>query len=93
MELSFTVTVIFDPLFCTRTPLVATEELLAKEGLSLKDVFKVTSWLVNKQDFAGYNAVYATRLSDPYPARTTVISDLAMPSALIEVEFMASRPD
>ena len=65
--------------------------LLAKEGLTLGHVFKVTTWLTRKEDFAGYNGVYASRLADPYPARSTVICDLAMPGALIEVEVTAAR--
>ena len=67
------------------------EALLAKEGLGLASVFKVTTWLTRKEDFAGYNAVYAKRLADPFPARTTVICDLAMPGALIELEVTAAR--
>ena len=67
------------------------EALLAKEGLSLRNVFKVTTWLTSKDDFAGYNSVYSKRLADPYPSRTTVISGLAMPGALIEIEATASR--
>ena len=67
------------------------EALLAKEGLGLGSVFKVTTWLTRKEDFAGYNAVYAKRLADPFPARTTVICDLAMPGALIELEVTAAR--
>lgn len=65
--------------------------LLAKEGLGLGDVFKVTTWLTRKEDFAGYNGVYSRRLADPFPARSTVICDLAMPGALIEVEATAAR--
>lgn len=65
--------------------------LLAKEGLTLGHVFKVTTWLTRKEDFAGYNGVYAKRLADPFPARSTVICDLAMPGALIEVEATAAR--
>ena len=65
--------------------------LLAKEGLTLGHVFKVTTWLTRKEDFAGYNGVYAKRLADPFPARSTVICDLAMPGALIEVEVTAAR--
>lgn len=67
------------------------EALLAKEGLTLGHVFKVTTWLTRKEDFAGYNGVYAKRLADPFPARSTVICDLAMPGALIEVEVTAAR--
>lgn len=65
--------------------------LLAAEGLTLGHVFKVTTWLTRKEDFAGYNGVYARRLADPFPARSTVICDLAMPGALIEIEVTAAR--
>ena len=68
------------------------EALLAKEGLTLANVFKVTTWLVRREDFGSYNAVYSTRLADPFPARSTVICDLALPGALIEIEFTARRP-
>ena len=67
------------------------EQLLAKEGLALKNVFKVTVWLVRKQDFAGFNAVYAKRFSAPYPARSTVICNLALEGALIEAEMTVAR--
>ena len=65
--------------------------LLTNEGLSLSNVFKVTTWLTRKEDFAGYNAVYSKRLAEPFPSRTTVICDLAMPGALIEIEVTAAR--
>ena len=67
------------------------EALLAKEGLTLKNVFKVTVWLVRKQDFAGFNAVYAKRFAQPYPVRSTVICNLALDGALIEAEMTVSR--
>lgn len=67
------------------------EAILANEGLGLSDIFKVTTWLTRKEDFAGYNAVYSKRLGDPFPSRSTVICDLAMPGALIEIEVTASR--
>lgn len=65
--------------------------LLAKEGLSLDCVFKVTGWLTRKEDFPGYNKVFADFFAEPFPARTTVISDLALPGALVEVEVTACR--
>ena len=68
------------------------EAILANEGLTLADVFKVTCWLVRRADFEGYNRVFAARFTDPYPARTTVISELALPDALIEAELTACRP-
>lgn len=69
------------------------EELLAKEGLGLGNVIKVLGWLARREDFAGYNAVFAKRLPTPYPTRTTLISGgLLCPGALIEAEITAYRP-
>ena len=67
------------------------EALLAKEGLGLSHIFKVTAWLTRKEDFLGYNAVYGQRLADPFPARTTVIGALALEGALVEAEVAACR--
>ncbi len=67
------------------------EALLAKEGLGLGNIFKITGWLIRKEDFLGYNAVYGKRLSAPFPARTTVIGALALEGALVEAEVTASR--
>jgi hypothetical protein len=40
--------------------------------------------------FARYNAVYSRRFSPPYPARTTVGSDLGhTPGMLIEIDCVA----
>jgi peptide/nickel transport system substrate-binding protein/2-iminobutanoate/2-iminopropanoate deaminase len=40
-------------------------------------------------DFATFNEVYRTFFSDPYPARTTVQSDLKIP---IEIDVIAVLP-
>jgi len=67
------------------------EHLLGLAGLDLGAVVKVTAWLENKADFAGFNAVYASRFSAPYPARSTVVSSLLLPGALVEIEVVARR--
>lgn len=64
--------------------------LLAPLGKSLADVAKVTVWLVNPADFAGFNSVYAARFAKPYPARSTVVSQLLIPGALVEIEVVVT---
>lgn len=64
--------------------------LLAPLGKSLADVAKVTVWLVNSADFVGFNAIYAERFAKPYPGRSTVVSQLLIPSALIEIEVIVT---
>ena len=69
------------------------ETLLRGAGLGMSDVFKVTGWLTRREDFAGYNRIFSQRFADPFPARTTVIGELALPGALVEVEITACRPE
>jgi reactive intermediate/imine deaminase len=67
------------------------ELALAGFGLSLADVVKTTVHLQNlHDDFSAYNEVYARRFPQPYPARTTVGSELA--SILVEIDAVAIRP-
>jgi 2-iminobutanoate/2-iminopropanoate deaminase len=64
--------------------------VLEADGASLRDVVKVHVHLSDTSLFARYNAVYARRFSQPYPARTTVGSDLGhTPGMLIEIDCIA----
>jgi len=67
------------------------QSVLAAAGASLADVVKVTVHLSDTSLFARYNAVYARRFSSPYPARTTVGSNLGqLPGMLIEADCVAN---
>jgi 2-iminobutanoate/2-iminopropanoate deaminase len=62
--------------------------VLAAHGLGFDDVVKATVHLQNlKEDFAGYNEVYKSYFTQPYPVRTTVGSDLM--NILVEIDFVA----
>jgi 2-iminobutanoate/2-iminopropanoate deaminase len=64
--------------------------ILEADGASLTDVVKVNVHLSDTSLFARYNAVYSQRFSRPYPARTTVGSDLGhTPGMLIEIDCIA----
>jgi 2-iminobutanoate/2-iminopropanoate deaminase len=64
--------------------------ILEADGASLSDVVKVNTHLSDTSLFARYNTVYARRFSRPYPARTTVGSDLGhTPGMLIEIDCVA----
>lgn len=67
------------------------ERVLRDAGLSLSQVVKCTIWLRNEAEFAAFNAAYAAFFGAHKPARSTVISGLAIPSALVEIEAIASR--
>ncbi|MGC9359164.1 MAG: RidA family protein [Anaerolineae bacterium] len=59
-------------------------------GATMADVVKVHAYLRDMDDFATFNEVYKSVFSDPYPARTTVQSDLKFP---IEVDAIAVLPE
>jgi enamine deaminase RidA (YjgF/YER057c/UK114 family) len=69
-----------------------TERLLAAQGLGLKDVVKATVWITNAADFPAFNAAYRARMPEPLPTRSTVVSGMVAPGALIEIEVLAARP-
>lgn len=67
------------------------EGVLAQSGLTLADVVKTTIWLTRREDFAAFNSAYAELFPNSPPARSTVVSALALPGALIEIEAIAAR--
>ena len=67
--------------------------ILTDAGGALADVVDVTSFLVNMNDFGGYNAVYAEYFNESGPARTTVaVHHLPHPHLLIEIKATAFIP-
>lgn len=68
----------------------AFEQTLAKLNLNLGHIVKANVWLVDAAGFADFNRVYAARLGPPYPARSTTVSALVVPGALIEIDIVAS---
>lgn len=77
----------------TRAVLENIRDILASVGAGMEDVVEVSTFLVDMQDFAGYNEVYATFFADDPPARTTVgVSELPHPHLLIEIKAVAYKP-
>jgi 2-iminobutanoate/2-iminopropanoate deaminase len=67
------------------------ENVLKAAGLSMENVIKVNVYLTSMSSFAGMNAVYQTRFSAPYPARTTIgVAELPL-NAQIEIELVAEK--
>ncbi|UCE94898.1 MAG: RidA family protein [Flavobacteriaceae bacterium] len=69
-------------------------DILKEVGADLKDIVDVTTFLVNMNDFGGYNEVYSEYFSYDGPTRTTVaVHQLPHPHLLIEIKVVAYRPE
>lgn len=78
----------------TRAVLDNIADILASVGAALTDVVQVTTYLVNMNDFGGYNAVYGEYFDETGPARTTVaVHQLPHPHLLIEIQAIAHMPE
>lgn len=68
------------------------EGILKEAGADLSDVVEISSYLVNMNDFKGYNEVYAEFFDEQGPARTTVaVHQLPHPHLLIEIKAVAFK--
>lgn len=77
----------------TRAVLATIEGILAEAGCTLADAVQVTAYLVNMNDFGGYNEVYGEFFDEDGPARTTVaVHQLPHPHILIEIQLVARIP-
>ena len=77
----------------TKAVLENIKDYLAAEGATMADVVDVTSFLVNMNDFAGYNEIYATFFDkETGPTRTTVaVHQLPHPHLVVEIKAMAYK--
>lgn len=73
----------------TRRVLDDMSQTLQKAGSSLANVASVHVYLKNASDFAAMNEVYATYWPKDPPVRTTIVADLVVPSALVEMSMVA----
>jgi len=65
--------------------------VLDAAGCTFADVVKTTVFLADIDDFAAVNAVYATFMADPPPARSTFAVGALPKGARIEIEAIAVR--
>lgn len=77
----------------TRAVLENIRDILASVGAGLGDVVEVQSYLVDMNDFGGYNAVYGEFFDADGPARTTVaVHQLPHPHLRVEIRAVAWKP-
>jgi 2-aminomuconate deaminase len=77
----------------TRALIENIRDILASMDAQLTDLVEISTFLVNMNDFAGYNEVYAEYFEESGPARTTVaVRELPHPHLLIEMKAIAYKP-
>ena len=77
----------------TRAVIENIRDILASAGSGMDDLVEITSFLVNMNDFGGYNEVYGEYFDHDGPARTTVaVHQLPHPHLLVEMKAVAYKP-
>ena len=78
----------------TRAVIGNVREILREVGADLPDLVQVTTYLVNMNDFGGYNEVWAEFFDEHGPTRTTVaVHQLPHPHLLLEMQAIAAIPE
>ena len=75
----------------TRAVLDDITETLALAGCDRTDVVKSMVWLTSRDDFPGFNAVYADYFPENPPARSAIVNDLLV-DVKVEIEVIAYKP-
>jgi 2-iminobutanoate/2-iminopropanoate deaminase len=76
----------------TRIVLQHLQTVLRGCGADIKDVVKVSVFLLDERDFAAMNEVYAEFFGADKPARTTVATGMVAPGMKVEIDCIAYRP-
>jgi 2-aminomuconate deaminase len=77
----------------TRAVIENIRDLLQSMGAELGDLVELSAYLVDMNDFAGYNEVYAQYFDENGPTRTTVaVHQLPHPHLRIEIKAVAWKP-
>ncbi len=75
----------------TEQCIVNIRDNLKPAGCDLTHIVKATVWLIDTNDFAGFNEVYARHFADKPPTRSTVCSGLMLRDARVEIEVIAYK--
>src|SRR4051794_21534401 len=69
----------------TRLTLDNLKRTVEAAGGTMADVTQVLVYLPDAADFAGMNEIYSQAFSKPYPNRATIVAQLMVPGARIEI--------
>ncbi|WP_286233902.1 RidA family protein [Thalassotalea sediminis] len=77
----------------TRAVIENIRDILQSVGAELSDLIEISTYLVNMNDFKGYNETYSEYFDFDGPTRTTVaVHQLPHPHLLIECKAVAYKP-
>ena len=63
--------------------------ILKQANVGLDAIVKVSVWITDKADFAAFNNPYRECFPNHPPARSTVVSELLIPGAKVEIDAIA----
>ena len=75
----------------TRACLDSIHDTLIEAGCSLQDIVKSMVWLRSRDDFPGFDSVYAEYFPEGPPARSALVSDFLV-DIRVEIECVAYHP-
>jgi 2-iminobutanoate/2-iminopropanoate deaminase len=67
------------------------QKVLESAGVTFADVVKTTIFLTDMDDFGKVNSIYASYLTEPYPARETICVKALPLGAEIEISMIAAK--
>jgi 2-iminobutanoate/2-iminopropanoate deaminase len=71
--------------------LTESARLLEGAGASMATVLKTTVFIPDRGDFKRMNEIYAEHFPRPWPTRSTLVTDLALPELKFEIEVVAHK--
>jgi 2-iminobutanoate/2-iminopropanoate deaminase len=75
----------------TRTAIGNLSGALATAGSSIERLLRVNCYLTDLSNFDELNRIYRELIPEPFPARTTIVTALVIPSLLVEIDAVAYR--
>ena len=75
----------------TRACIDSIHDTLIEAGCSLQDIVKSMVWLKSREDFPGFDSVYAEYFPEGPPARSALVSDFLV-DIRVEIECVAYHP-
>lgn len=67
------------------------ERIFEAAGLTMDDVVKTTAFITDADYYEEFNDAYRSFMTEPYPARSCVVTGIVHPDQKVEIEAIAER--